>query len=206
MEKKEVIAILKKRIIPIILCVWLTAFASVIAVKHFDILPKAYIVQSQLVINPKTTDKEDSVKSMDLLKYNENYSLLVYSSSFLDKVSKEFNNEKYEDPLKLKPKIKVLYSVTSQVLTLQINMDDEKEGIKLSNIMLKELRTAGNKLFSHSSLSILSYAVTTNEITYSTSLLLLVLSIVFFALYLSVILFYHYKKTNSHKKIRKRRR
>lgn len=206
MEKKEVIAILKKRIIPIILCAGLTAFASVIAVKHFNILPKTYIVQSQLVVNPKTTDKEDSVKSMDLLKYNENYSLLVYSSSFLDKVSKEFNNEKYEDPLKLKPKIKVLYSVTSQVLTLQINMDDEKEGIKLSNIMLKELRTAGNKLFSHSSLSILSYAVTTNETTYSTILLLLVLSIVFFALYLSVILFYHYKKTNSHKKIRKRRR
>lgn len=198
-------AILKKSIIPIILLAWMTAFASVVAVKYFDLLPKTYVVQSQLVVNPKITDKEDSVKSMDLLKYNENYSLLVYSSSFLDKVAEKFNNEQFKDPLKLKPKIKVLYSATSQVLTLQVSMDNEQEGIKLSNIMLEELRTEGNKLFTHSDLSVLSHAVTTNELTYSTSLLLVILSFVFFAIYLSAVLFYGYRQRHKHNQNKKRR-
>ncbi|EOS8052933.1 hypothetical protein DSH79_RS08575 [Enterococcus hirae] len=119
MDKKEVIALLKKAIIPIILVAWVSAFVSVVAIKYFKLLPENYVVQSQLVVNPKTSEKEDSVKSMDLLKYNENYSLLVYSSSFLEKVAKKFDNPQYsKDPLKLKPKIKVLYSPTSQVLTL----------------------------------------------------------------------------------------
>lgn len=207
MDKKEVIALLKKAIIPIILVAWVSAFVSVVAIKYFKLLPENYVVQSQLVVNPKTSEKEDSVKSMDLLKYNENYSLLVYSSSFLEKVAKKFDNPQYsKDPLKLKPKIKVLYSPTSQVLTLQVNMDDEKEGIKLANIMLEELRKEGNKLFSHSDLTVLSQAVTTNKISYSTSLLLMVLSFIFFAIYLSVFLFYQYKKKHKHRKNKKRRR
>ncbi|EOS7735755.1 hypothetical protein [Enterococcus hirae] len=207
MDKKEVIALLKKAIIPIILVAWVSAFVSVVAIKYFKLLPESYVVQSQLVVNPKTSEKEDSVKSMDLLKYNENYSLLVYSSSFLEKVAKQFDSPQYnKDPLKLKPKIKVLYSPTSQVLTLQVNMDDEKEGIKLANIMLEELRKEGNKLFSHSDLTVLSQAVTTNKISYSTSLLLMVLSFIFFALYLSVFLFYQYKKKHKHRKNKKRRR
>lgn len=207
MDKKEVIALLKKAIIPIILVAWVSAFVSVVAIKYFKLLPENYVVQSQLVVNPKTSEKEDSVKSMDLLKYNENYSLLVYSSSFLKKVAKKFDNPQYsKDPLKLKPKIKVLYSPTSQVLTLQVNMDDEKEGIKLANIMLEELRKEGNKLFSHSDLTVLSQAVTTNKISYSTSLLLMVLSFIFFAIYLSVFLFYQYKKKHKHSKNKKRRR
>ncbi|AND71507.1 MULTISPECIES: hypothetical protein [Enterococcus] len=207
MDKKEVIALLKKAIIPIILVAWVSAFVSVVAIKYFKLLPENYVVQSQLVVNPKTSEKEDSVKSMDLLKYNENYSLLVYSSSFLEKVTKQFDSSQYnKDPLKLKPKIKVLYSPTSQVLTLQVNMDDEKEGIKLANIMLEELRKEGNKLFSHSDLTVLSQAVTTNKISYSTSLLLIVLSFIFFALYLSVFLFYQYKKKHKHRKNKKRRR
>lgn len=207
MDKKEVIALLKKSIIPIIIIAWITAFVSVVAIKYFKLLPETYVVQSQLVVNPKISEKEDSVKSMDLLKYNENYSLLVYSSSFLEKVAKQFDRPQYnKDPLKLKPKIKVLYSPTSQVLTLQVNMDDEKEGIKLANIMLEELRKEGNKLFSHSDLTVLSQSVTTNKISYSTSLLLMVLSFIFFALYLSVFLFYQYKKKHKHKKNKKRRR
>ncbi|MFN6833106.1 hypothetical protein SFB97_07530 [Enterococcus hirae] len=207
MDKKEVIALLKKAIIPIILVAWVSAFVSVVAIKYFKLLPENYVVQSQLVVNPKTSEKEDSVKSMDLLKYNENYSLLVYSFSFLEKVAKKFDNPQYsKDPLKLKPKIKVLYSPTSQVLTLQVNMDDEKEGIKLANIMLEELRKEGNKLFSHSDLTVLSQAVTTNKISYSTSLLLMVLSFIFFAIYLSVFLFYQYKKKHKHSKNKKRRR
>lgn len=207
MDKKEVIALLKKAIIPIILIAWVSAFVSVVAIKYFKLLPENYVVQSQLVVNPKTSEKEDSVKSMDLLKYNENYSLLVYSSSFLEKVAKKFDSPQYsKDPLKLKPKIKVLYSPTSQVLTLQVNMDDEKEGIKLANIMLEELRKEGNKLFSHSDLTVLSQAVTTNKISYSTSLLLMVLSFIFFAIYLSVFLFYQYKKKHKHSKNKKRRR
>ncbi|EOS8052934.1 hypothetical protein DSH79_RS08580 [Enterococcus hirae] len=85
-------------------------------------------------------------------------------------------------------------------------MDDEKEGIKLANIMLEELRKEGNKLFSHSDLTVLSQAVTTNKISYSTSLLLMVLSFIFFAIYLSVFLFYQYKKKHKHSKNKKRRR
>ena len=200
------IALLKKSIIPIIIIAWITAFVSVVAIKYFKLLPETYVVQSQLVVNPKISEKEDSVKSMDLLKYNENYSLLVYSSSFLEKVAKQFDNSQFKDPLKLKPQIKVLYSPTSQVLTLQVNMDNEKEGIKLANIMLEELRTEGNKLFSHSDLKVLSKAVTTNKITYSTSLLLMVLSFIFFGIYLSVFLFYQYKKKHKHRKNKKRRR
>ncbi|EMF0284553.1 hypothetical protein KGD06_002164 [Enterococcus hirae] len=206
MDKKEVIALLKKSIIPIIIIAWITAFVSVVAIKYFKLLPETYVVQSQLVVNPKISEKEDSVKSMDLLKYNENYSLLVYSSSFLEKVAKQFDNSKFKDPLKLKPKIKVLYSPTSQVLTLQVNMDNEKEGIKLANIMLEELRTEGNKLFSHSDLTVLSKAVTTNKITYSTSLLLMVLSFIFFGIYVSSVLFYKYNQKHKHTSNKKRRR
>lgn len=200
------IALLKKSIIPIIIIAWITAFVSVVAIKYFKLLPETYVVQSQLVVNPKISEKEDSVKSMDLLKYNENYSLLVYSSSFLEKVAKQFDNSKFKDPLKLKPKIKVLYSPTSQVLTLQVNMDNEKEGIKLANIMLEELRTEGNKLFSHSDLTVLSKAVTTNKITYSTSLLLMVLSFIFFGIYVSSVLFYKYNTKHKHTSNKKRRR
>lgn len=200
------IALLKKSIIPIIIIAWITAFVSVVAIKYFKLLPETYVVQSQLVVNPKISEKEDSVKSMDLLKYNENYSLLVYSSSFLEKVAKQFDNSKFKDPLKLKPKIKVLYSPTSQVLTLQVNMDNEKEGIKLANIMLEELRTEGNKLFSHSDLTVLSKAVTTNKITYSTSLLLMVLSFIFFGIYVSSVLFYKYNQKHKHTSNKKRRR
>lgn len=206
MDKKEVIALLKKSIIPIIIIAWITAFVSVVAIKYFKLLPETYVVQSQLVVNPKISEKEDSVKSMDLLKYNENYSLLVYSSSFLEKVAKQFDNSQFKDPLKLKPKIKVLYSPTSQVLTLQVNMDNEKEGIKLANIMLEELRTEGNKLFSHSDLTVLSKAVTTNKITYSTSLLLMVLSFIFFGIYVSSVLFYKYNQKHKHTSNKKRRR
>ncbi|KAB5920556.1 hypothetical protein GA617_10155, partial [Bifidobacterium adolescentis] len=79
MDKKEVIALLKKAIIPVIVVAWVSAFISVVAIKYFNLLPETYVVQSQLVVNPKISAKEDSVKSMDLLKYNENYSLLVYS-------------------------------------------------------------------------------------------------------------------------------
>lgn len=206
MDKKEVIALLKKSIIPIIIIAWITAFVSVVAIKYFKLLPEIYVVQSQLVVNPKISEKEDSVKSMDLLKYNENYSLLVYSSSYLEKVAKQFDNSQFKDPLKLKPKIKVLYSPTSQVLTLQVNMDNEKEGIKLANIMLEELRTEGNKLFSHSDLTVLSKAVTTNKITYSTSLLLMVLSFIFFGIYVSSVLFYKYNQKYKHTSNKKRRR
>ncbi|MBE8787343.1 YveK family protein [Enterococcus hirae] len=206
MDKKEVIALLKKSIIPIIIIAWITAFVSVVAIKYFKLLPEIYVVQSQLVVNPKISEKEDSVKSMDLLKYNENYSLLVYSSSYLEKVAKQFDNSQFKDPLKLKPKIKVLYSPTSQVLTLQVNMDNEKEGIKLANIMLEELRTEGNKLFSHSDLTVLSKAVTTNKITYSTSLLLMVLSFIFFGIYVSSVLFYKYNQKHKHTSNKKRRR
>ncbi|MBO1099810.1 hypothetical protein FQT06_07160 [Enterococcus hirae] len=206
MDKKEVIALLKKSIIPIIIIAWITAFVSVVAIKYFKLLPETYVVQSQLVVNPKISEKEDSVKSMDLLKYNENYSLLVYSSSFLEKVAKQFDNSQFKDPLKLKPKIKVLYSPTSQVLTLQVNMDNEKEGIKLANIMLEELRTEGNKLFSHSDLTVLSKAVTTNKINYSTSLLLMVLSFIFFGIYVSSVLFYKYNQKHKHTSNKKRRR
>lgn len=206
MDKKEVIALLKKSIIPIIIIAWITAFVSVVAIKYFKLFPETYVVQSQLVVNPKISEKEDSVKSMDLLKYNENYSLLVYSSSFLEKVAKQFDNSQFKDPLKLKPKIKVLYSPTSQVLTLQVNMDNEKEGIKLANIMLEELRTEGNKLFSHSDLTVLSKAVTTNKITYSTSLLLMVLSFIFFGIYVSSVLFYKYNQKHKHTSNKKRRR
>lgn len=206
MDKKEVITILKKSIIPVILIAWVTAFISVIAIKYFKLLPETYVVQSQLVVNPKISEKEDSVKSMDLLKYNENYSLLVYSSSFLEKVAKQFDNAQFKDPLKLKPKIKVLYSSTSQVLTLKVNLDDEKEGIKLANIMLEELRKEGNKLFSHSELTVLSKAVTTNKITYSTSLLLMVLSFIFFGIYVSSVLFYKYNQKHKHTSNKKRRR
>lgn len=206
MDKKEVIALLKKSIIPIIIIAWITAFVSVVAIKYFKLLPETYVVQSQLVVNPKISEKEDSVKSMDLLKYNENYSLLVYSSSFLEKVAKQFDNSQFKDPLKLKPQIKVLYSPTSQVLTLQVNMDNEKEGIKLANIMLEELRTEGNKLFSHSDLTVLSKAVTTNKITYSISLLLMVLSFIFFGIYVSSVLFYKYNQKHKHTSNKKRRR
>lgn len=85
-------------------------------------------------------------------------------------------------------------------------MDNEKEGIKLANIMLEELRTEGNKLFSHSDLTVLSKAVTTNKITYSTSLLLMVLSFIFFGIYVSSVLFYKYNQKHKHTSNKKRRR
>lgn len=187
-------AILKKSAIPMILLTWMTSFLIVDGVKYFNVLPKTYVIQSQVVVNPIITDKEDSVKSMDLLKYNENYNLLVYSFSFLDKVAKKFNNEQFkEEPLKLKSKIKVLYSANSQVLTLQVNMDNEQEGKKLSNIMLEELCTEGNKLFTQCNLSVLSYAASANEFTYSTSLILIILNFVFLTIYLLAILFFCYR-------------
>jgi len=201
MNRKELFFILKKSIIPVILLAWMTAFLIVGGVKYFNILPKTYVIQSQLVVNPKITDEKDSVKSMDLLKYNENYNLLVYSSSFLDKVAKKFDNKQFKDPLKLKSQIKVLYSVNCQVLTIQVHMTNEQEGIKLANIILEELRTEGNKQFVHCSLSVLSQAVTTYEFTYSTSLLLIVLSFAFLVVYLLVVLFYHLRST--HKRVKK---
>lgn len=206
MSKEEVITILKKNIIPIILLSWITAFVSMVAVKYFDVLPKTYVVQSQLVVNPKITDKEDSVKSMDLLKYNENYSLLVYSYTFLDKVLKEFNNEQFKDPLKLKPKIKVLYSSTSQVLTLQVSLNNEKDGIKLSNIMLEELHKEGNKQFTHSDLTVLSQAVTVDKLSYSASLISITLGLVFFVIYLTTMLVYKNEQSKRYKRKQKRKR
>lgn len=199
MKKKEVMTILKRSFIPIILLSWATSFLIVSGIKYFNILPKTYVVQSQLVVNPKITDKKDSVKSMDLLKYNENYSLLVYNSSFLGEVIKKFNNEQFKKPSELKPKIKVLYSANSQVLTLQVNMKNEQDGIKLANVLLKELRSEGNKQFVQCDLSVLSYAFTTNEFTYSISLLLIVMSIFGCVIYLSVILLYNYRFKSKHK-------
>lgn len=203
MKKKEVMVVLKRCFIPIILLSWTTSFLIVSGVKYFNILPKNYVIQSQLVVNPKITDKKDSVKSMDLLKYNENYSLLVYNSSFLDGVIKKFNNEQFKKSSELKSKIKVLYSATSQVLTLQVNMQNEQDGIKLANILLKELRSEGNKQFVQCDLSVLSYAFTTNEFTYSASLLLIIMSSFSCVIYLSVVLFYNYRFKYKYKHSRK---
>lgn len=205
MDKKEVITILKKSIIPVILIAGLTACISVLVIQFFNILPQTYIVQSQLVINPKVSKAEDSTKSMELLKYNENYSLLVYSYDFLGKLTKSNTKLPVKDMVELKSKVKVLSSPTSQVLTLQVSLHDEKKGIKLCNIMLEELYREGNRLFTHSELTVLSRAATVNITTYSSTLLLTLMFFMILGVELSLVFYYQYYERHKHIDNKRRR-
>lgn len=170
-----------------------SALIGTFLLDKYELFPKRYVCQSQLVINPYVDKDDDNVKSMDLLKYNENYSLLVYSPSFLKEVNSNLE-KKYTDYLKIKSKLKVLYSSTSQVLTVQVISTDKKESINLANTILKELCNKGNELFSHSKLSILSNASVVDVISNSKTTILSVLCMFFFILYGTVFMTYTYLK------------
>ncbi|MBF8807227.1 MAG: hypothetical protein IC227_00925 [Enterococcus lacertideformus] len=130
---------------------------------------------------------------MDLLKYNENYSLLVYSPSFLKEVNSNLEKE-YKNYLEIKSKLKVLYSATSQVLTIQVVYKNEQESIDLADTIIKKLCERGNKLFSYSKLSLLSQATVVNIISSSTTSNIIMLCIVFIIIYGTILTVYIYKK------------
>lgn len=172
---------------------FISALFSELALEKFKVFPEKYVCQSQLVIDPYINKDEDGIKSMDLLKYNENYSLLVYSPSFLKEVNSNLEKE-YKNYLEIKSKLKVLYSATSQVLTIQVVYKNEQESIDLADTIIKKLCERGNKLFSYSKLSLLSQATVVNIISSSTTSNIIMLCIVFIIIYGTILTVYIYKK------------
>ena len=191
-KKKELVAFINKMLIPILCLSFISAFICGIALEKAKLFPEKYVCQSQLVIDPYINE-DDDMKRMDLLKYNENYNLLVYSPSFLKEVNLNLE-KKYKNYLEIKSNLKILYSTNSQILTIQIVSKNKEEGINLSDVILKKLCEQGNKFFSYSKLSPISQATVIDTISNSTTSIILMLSILFVIIYGTLLAIYIYKK------------
>lgn len=194
---------LNKILVPILCLAFISALISGLLLERAEVFPKKYVCQSQLVIDPYVDKDEDAVKSMDLLKYNENYSLLVYSPSFLKEVNSNLE-KKYKNYSEIKSNLKILYSGTSQVLTIQVVSKNKKEGIDLADTILKKLCERGNKLFSYSKLSILSQATVVDIISNSTTSIIIMLYILFILIYGTILAVYIYLKNKRECKVNRR--
>ncbi|MEX1447566.1 hypothetical protein [Enterococcus sp. C76] len=174
----------------------ITALVTTLVFEKSDAFPKKYVIQSQVVINPKIDNEEDEVKKMDLLKYNENYNLMVYSPSFLKKVIDKLDSDKYQKIGQVKANLKVIYSTTSQVITLQQTFSDKIIGMKLANVMQEEFCVEGTKLFPRCELVVLSSPFVTQTIRLSTTVIFVCFNALYF---MTCILIVIYIKRNTKK-------
>lgn len=185
---------LKKLATTIITLIVISSFISIavlFAIKETNLLPKKYVIHSQVYINSKYDDKE---KKEDYLKYNEDYSILIYSPKFLNEVRNETN---FKTISELKSHIKVIYTNTSHIITLQQVIDNKKKGLEIADIILSKFYKQASELITYNKLTVLSKPCIVQEITYSNTLILLLLDLFFFCLMLLVYLTYNKKKFNS---------
>ena len=204
-KKKELVVFINKILIPILCLSFVSAYISGLVLEKIKIFPEKYVCQSQLVIDPCINKDGDAEKSMDILKYNENYSLLIYSPSFLREVNSNLE-KKYKNYLEIKAHLKVLYSENSQILTIQTVSQNKEEGINLSDTILKEVCEKSSEFFSYSKLLPLSHATVVEIINGSLTALILILSIVFVIIYGTLLAIYIYKKNKGLEKAQVNRR
>lgn len=152
-----------------------------------NLLPKKYLIQSQVYVTPKN---EDNTKKEDYLKYNEDYSVLLYSPKFLSELLSETDFKTITD---LKNHIKVIYTNTSHIITLQHVVDNKKKGLELADIILSKFNIQASEIVKYNKLTILSEPCVVQEIRYSNTLILLLLDLFFFCL-LSLIYLIYIKK------------
>jgi len=158
-----------------------------ITVFKLDYLPKKYVIQSQLLIEPKINNIQTETIT-NYLDSNEDYSILMYSPEFLDKILQE---SEYETLNELKNHIQIIFSNDSHVLTLQQTVYNKKSGLEFAEIALSEFLKYASKIISYNELSIISKPYIIQ--TYTPSKSLIFLSLLSFLFCLMLLIYFMFK-------------